>query len=197
MLLAISLLAACAKRDERVDISRWVTIYPGSPIVELPGERGKITVTVRNVSENKLTGLRLEVKSGACRAVRIEPPELAELAPGDRRSFGVELARVAGLPRQRHPFQLTLRAGGLPVPAGLDLMVDTAPPPEKGWIDVGQVTLVSGADPKRSYYLLAAAPLLAIVGWLLWRWRARRRPPEDPGPRAQEGAAGRQDPPAT
>jgi len=49
-------------------------------------------------------------------------------------------------------------------------MVDTGPPPERGWIDVGQVTLVSKDQTRTAYYLLAGAPLLLLLGWLLWRW---------------------------
>lgn len=175
ILLASLLVAGCGKRSERIDLSRYVTLYPGSPILELPGAVGTMKVTVRNVSEIKLTELRLEVKSAAVRAVAISPVRVAELTPGDRTSFTVELTRDPAKPRQRYPLLVTLRANGLPVAAGLDLMVDTNPPPEKGWIDVGQVTLVSGGDEKRIYYLLGGAPLLLILGWWLWRRRRERR----------------------
>lgn len=155
-------------------MSRYVSIYPGSPIVELPGETTTMTVVVRNVSEIKLTGLRLEVKSEACSG-RVSPDTLPEIIPGDRKSFSVALARDSSKAKQRYPLQLTLHAGGLPVPAGLDLMVDLSPPPEKGWIDVGQVTLVAGSGTKRAYYLLGGAPLLFVLAWLLWRWSRRPR----------------------
>jgi len=174
-LLSITLLAGCGKRAERIDLSRYITLYPGSPIVEMPGPSASMKVTARNVSEIKLTELRLEVKSPACSSIRIEPSRIPELTPGDRKSFSVELTRSPARPRQRYPLKLTLRATGLPVPAGLDLMVDTSPPPEKGWIDVGQVTLVAGGDIKRYYYVLGGAPLLLILGWWLWRRRRERK----------------------
>ncbi len=160
-------------------MSRYVTLYPGSPIVEMPGATAKLTVTVRNVSEIKLTDLRLAVKSAAATSARIAPDRIPELLPGDRKPFAVELSRDPAKPRQRYPLLITLRAGGLPVPAGLDLMADTSPPPEKGWIDVGQVTLVAGGDAKRIYYLLGAAPLVVILGWWLWRRRRERRGPKE------------------
>jgi hypothetical protein len=175
LLVTALLLGGCGKRDERIDVSRFVTVYPGSPIVELPGAEGTIKVTVRNVSEIKLTELRLQVKSPACRAVKISPDRIPELTPADRKSFTVQLFRDPAKPRQRYPLFVTLRAVGLPVPAGLDLMVDTSPPPEKGWIDVGQVTLVSGGDAKRIYYLLGGAPILLILVWWLWRRRRESR----------------------
>jgi len=128
-----------------------------------------MNVVVRNVSEFKLTGLRLEVKSEAC-TVSISPEHWPEVIPGDRRSFKVQLRRQPHKPRQRYPLMLTLYAQGLPVPAGLDLMVDLAPPPGKGWIDVGQVALVSRRDSPSVYYLLAGAPLLFLLAWFLWKW---------------------------
>lgn len=158
----------------------YVLIYPGSPVVELPKERTALSVKVRNVSDIKLTKLRLSVKSEACQA-RVTPAEIDELTPGDRKAFAVELTRVKDLPRQRYPFALTLRARGLPVPAGLDLLVDTALPLDKGWIDVGQVTLIHKEQSRTAYYLLAGTPLLLLLGWLLWRWSR-------PGRRKEGGA---------
>jgi hypothetical protein len=125
-------------------------------------------VVVRNVSERKLTGLSLEVKSSACSGA-VTPTRLAELIPGDRSTFAVELARRGKQQPQRYPLLLTLRAGGLPVAAGLDLLVDLSPPLDRGWIDVGQVTLIARDDGRKAYYLLAGAPLLLLVGWILYR----------------------------
>jgi hypothetical protein len=118
-------------RDERIDVSRYVSMYPGSPVVEMPGEGAPMKVVVRNTSETKLTGLQLQVKSEACTA-SVQPAQIAELIPGDRKSFAVELRRQPGKAAHRYPLLLTLHAEGLPVPAGLDLMVDLSPPPEKG-----------------------------------------------------------------
>jgi len=42
-------------------------------------------------------------------------------------------------------------------------------------VEVGQVTLVSGGDAKRFYYLLGAAPLVLILGWWIWRRRREAR----------------------
>ena len=163
-------------------MTRYVLIYPGAPIVEMPGESTTMTVKVRNVSEMKLTGLRLTVKSEAATA-RVAPGTIAELIPGDRKDFSVKLTRVKDKPHQRHPLALTLHAGGLPVPAGLDMMVDTGQPTDKGWIDVGQVTLIHKAQSRTTYYLLAGTPMLLLLGWLLWRWSrpGRRRRGEQDG----------------
>jgi hypothetical protein len=170
ILLASLAVAGCKKKIEsRIDMTEYVLIYPGSPIVALPKQTTRMSVKVRNVSEIKLTALSLSVKSEACTA-KVAPGAVKELIPGDRTDFAVDLTRVKGKPAQRYPLALTLRAGGLPVPAGLDLMVDTGPPPERGWIDVGQVTLVSKDQTRTAYYLLAGAPLLLLLGWLLWRW---------------------------
>jgi hypothetical protein len=132
-------------------------------------------IVVRNISEQKLTALRLEIKSDACTA-QVTPATIAEIHPGDRKSFAAVLTRVQGKAAQRHPLALTLYGQGLPVPAGLDLMVDLSPPLEKGWIDVGQITLVSRKDTKTLYYIVAGAPIVVLLGYLLWRWsRPRRR----------------------
>jgi hypothetical protein len=159
----------CSKRDERIDMTEYVLIYPGAPIVEIPGESKEITVQVRNVSEVKLTRLTLEVKSPACSAA-ISPGSIPELIPGARKPFSVKLVRDKHKARQRYPLQLTLYGDGLPVPAGLDMMVDTGPPLDKGWINVGQVTLIHQEQSKTVYYVLAGTPLLILVCWLLWRW---------------------------
>lgn len=183
-LLAVGVLAtSCRQRDERRDLTQYVQIYPGSPIIELPGERTEVAVTVRNVHIQKLTKLRLSVKTEAA-AVAIAPAAIPELIPGDRRSFTLKLTRDTRKPRQRYPLELTLYAEGLPVPAGLDLGVDTGLPlADQGWIDVGQVTLISREDSRAVYYLLAGAPLLLVVLWLLWRYsrpRAGRKKPAAP-----------------
>ena len=168
-LTLLVLLAGCGKRDERIDMTRHVLIYPGAPVVEMPGETKEMTVKVRNVSEVKLTKLTLSVKCAAATAA-VSPPNIAEIIPGERKSFKVKLTRVEGKPRQRHALELTLRGGGLPVPAGLDLQVDTSPPLKDGWIDVGQVTLIHQEQSRTVYYVLAGAPLLLLLGWLLWRF---------------------------
>lgn len=168
-LLLVTLIPGCRKKiEQRIDMTEYVMIYPGAPIVELPREGTKISVQVRNVSEIKLTRLRLSVKSDACTA-KVTPQVIGDLLPADRKPFTVELTRVKDRPRQRYPLELTLRAEGLPVAAGLDLMVDTGRPVDKGWIDVGQVTLIHKEQTRTTYYLLAGAPLLLLVGWLLWR----------------------------
>jgi hypothetical protein len=173
--LTAGVLPGCGMRDERIDVSRYVSIYPGSPIVEMPGEGAPMRVAVRNISETKLTALRLEVKSDACTA-SVQPAQIAEIIPGDRKIFAVELRRQQGKAAQRYPLLLTLHAQGLPVPAGLDLMVDLSPPPEKGWITVGQVQLVGRPQSSRAlYYVVAGAPLLFLLGWLLWRWSRPRK----------------------
>jgi hypothetical protein len=162
-------VAGCDKRAERIDMTRYVLIYPGAPVIELTGETREITVQVRNVSEVKLTGLVLEVKSEACSAA-VKPKRIEALIPGERKPFTVKLTRVKDKPKQRYDLALTLRAGGLPVPAGLDMQVDTSPPMKDGWIDVGQVTLIHQEQSKTAYYLLAGVPMLLLVGWMLWRF---------------------------
>jgi hypothetical protein len=165
----LALLAGCGKRDERIDVTEHVLIYPGAPVVEMPGKTKEMTVMVRSVSEAKLTKLTLSVKSEACKAT-VSPASIAEINPGARKPFKVVLTRVEGKPRQRYPLELTLRGGGLPVAAGLDLQVDTSPPLKDGWIDVGQVKLVHQEQSRTVYYVLAGAPLLLLLGWLLWRF---------------------------
>ncbi len=178
------LVASCDKRDERIDMTRHVLIYPGAPVVELVSETREITVQVRNVSEVKLTGLVLEVKSEACGAA-VSPKRLEALIPGERKPFKVKLTRVKDKPKQRYPLEMTLRAGGLPVAAGLDMQVDTSPPMKDGWIDVGQVTLIHQEQSKTAYYLLAGVPMLLLVGWMLWRFS---RPKSD---KSDKSAAGK------
>jgi hypothetical protein len=172
VLLALPALSGCSR--ERLDISRFVSIYPGSPVVEMPGDEAHMKVVVRNVSENKLTDLRLEINSEALRSSHVSPTRIEALIPGDRTSFSARLRRKPGKAAQRYPLLLTLYGQGLPAPAGLDLMIDLSPPPEKGWIDVGQVQLVGGSQRRTALYLLAVVPLLLLAGWLLWRFSRRR-----------------------
>ncbi len=133
----------------------------------------KIRVTVRNVSETELKGLRLSVKSDACRG-EVRPARVTRLIPGDRTSFDATLTRAESAASQRYPLKLTLRAKGLPLPAGIDLVVDLRRGPDRKWIDVGQVKLVRRTSGRGGLYLLAALPLLLVIGWLLWRVSHRR-----------------------
>ena len=186
LLIAVLLLGCQKKLDDRLDMTRFVLIYPGAPVIEVPGDTGKMSVKVRNVSAIALTELRLAVKTSAC-AATITPTTIDRIVPGDRVTFEVVLTRNKDLPRQRYPLALTLTGKGLPAPAGLDLQLDTSPPVEKGWVNVGQVTLVQSEKGRSYLYLLAGAPLLFLLGWMLW-WLGRRRatrkssqgsPPED------------------
>ncbi len=164
--------------EERIDLSGTVRIYPSASIVKFSKDSTTMTVTVRNVSEKKLTDLRLEVKSDACTA-GVTPRSLPAIIPGDRRSFAVTLHRKTDVERKRYPLLLTLRSPDLPVPAGLDLMVDLRKPVDGNWIDVGQVTLVAQEGTRTVYYLLAGVPLLFLVGWMLWRWSRPRDEEEE------------------
>lgn len=161
-----------------MDLSQFVSIYPGSPVLEIPGDSKEMQIIVRNVSEVKLTDLRLEVKTKACQ-VKVPQGSLKELIPGNRHIFHAHLTRDKTKKRHRYPLLITLHAKGLPVSAGLDLMVDLSPAPERGWITVGKVQLIN-RPPSNTlyYYLLAGAPLLFLLGWLLWRWsRPKAEPP--------------------
>jgi len=172
--LAVAHLAGCHKGNERVDLTQYLYIYPSSSIVQMDRKSASIMVVVRNVSEKKLTNLRLKVKTEAAYAF-VEPKTIPRILPGDRRNFTLTLTREDGKKRGRYPLYLTLHSPDLPVPAGLDLMTDTSLPVDQRWIDVGQIKLVSQSDSRLVYYLLAGIPLLFLVGWLLWRW-SRSRP---------------------
>jgi hypothetical protein len=187
--LSVLGLAACGRSQDSVDLSRYVFVYPGSSIVELPSESATMTVSVRNVSVKKLTKLQLEIKSEACRA-EVKPETILQIVPGDRRSFAVTLTRTAGKARQRYPLYLTLRSPDLPVAAGMDLIVDLAPPRGDRWVDVGQVKLIARKDTRTVYYLLAGVPLLFIAAWLLWRISrpTPKKPPEPEPPDEDEDA---------
>jgi hypothetical protein len=149
-------------------MSKYVLIYPGSPIIEIPDDSKEVKVLVRNVSEVKLTKLRLEVKSAVV-TTTVSPKMIDELIPADRKSFSMKILRKSKKDRQRYPFDLTLYAQGLPVPAGLDLMVDMGLAMDKGWINVGQVKLLTKKQSKLVYYLLAGTPMVLLLGWLAWR----------------------------
>lgn len=166
----------CAKKAERIDLSRYVQIDPGWGIVELRGEKAQIKVRVRNISRRALEALKLEATSPAV-TTKVSPASIARLIPGEREAFAVALSRKAGAKAQRHALALTLEAKGLPVAAGLDLVVDLDPPKGGEWVSVGQIKLVRRSGSKSLYYLLIGFPLLLIVGWLLWRVSQRRRPP--------------------
>ena len=160
-------LTSC--KPQRVDLSRYVHMYPSAAIVMFSKDSTTMTVTIRNVSGTKLTGLRLVVKTEAC-TVGVIPRTLPAIIPGDRRTFTVTLHRKKEAARKRYPLLLTLHAPQLPAPAGLDLMVDLSLPVDGNWIDVGQVTLVAQSGTRTVYYLLAGVPLLFLLGWMLWRW---------------------------
>lgn len=174
LLLAVVTVGCQQKRDERIDLTRYVEVDPGQAIVGLLGPTAKMRVSVRNVSHLELKKLRLEVKSAACNAT-VAPASIARLIPGQRTFFQVALARRAEAQAKRHPLLLTLYAEGLPIPAGLDLLVDLRGHVDGEWIDVGQVKLVHRSSSRLSYYVLGALPLLVLLGWLLRRWAQRRR----------------------
>ena len=176
LLLVVSALS-CQSAD-RVDLTKYVLVYPGRSIVPLPGQVASLPVVVRNVSVEKLTELTLEVKTECC-SVEVMPSSLPAIAPGDRRVFAITLTRKPGASGQRIPLYVTLRGKELPAPAGLDLMVDMSLAPGGTWMDVGQVKLIARDDSKTVYYLLAGAPLLFVVGWLLWRMSRRPREEEE------------------
>ena len=155
--------------DSGPDMSRMVYLYPSASIVQLAEKTTSLALTVRNLSTRKLTNLRLEVKSEAVTA-QVEPKALRAIIPGDRRTFAVTLARVKGKTKMRYPLEINLISPDLPAIAGLDLMVDLSVPLQGNWINVGQVTLVSQSGSRTVYYLLAAVPLLFVLGWMLWRW---------------------------
>ena len=171
-MVAACTLGCCSKADERIDLTQYVHLDPGPPPVDLHRGSGQLTVHARTVSQVELRNLRLEVKSEACSA-RVSPVRIDRLPPGDRKPFSVALSATSGKPRDRYPLLLTLHADGLPVPAGIDILVDTRPPADKGWIPVGKVKLVHRDTGRATFYLLAALPLLLIVGWLLWRHSRR------------------------
>ena len=179
-------LLGCDKQRS-VDLSKYVRMYPSAAIVKFSKDSTTMTVTVRNVCEKKLTDLRLEVKSEACTAGVI-PRSLPAIIPGDRRNFAVTLTRVEGKERKRYPLLLTLRSPDLPLPAGLDLMLDLRKPVDGNWIDVGQVTLVAQEGTRTVYYLLAGVPLLFLVGWMLWRW-SRPKEEDDEEDEEEDGEA--------
>ena len=176
-LLLVSAALSCQSPD-RVDLTRYVLVYPGRSIVPLPGQAASLPVVVRNVSVEKLTELTLEVKTACC-TVAVMPEMIPALTPGDRRDFAITLTRKPGASGQRVPLFVTLRAKELPAPAGMDLMVDLSQSPAGQWMDVGQVKLIPRDDARTVYYLLAGVPLLFVVGWMLWRWSRRGREEEE------------------
>lgn len=158
---------------ERVDLSRWVLLLPSQAILKLPARRTELSVVVRNVSPVVLTSLRLEAHSECC-VVRILSQPRASLIPGDRARFTLSVERREGLSPARYPLALTLYGAELPVPAGLDLMVDLNRGTGQDWLDVGEVKLVARDDSRLWYYVLAGGPLLILVGWSLYRVGRKR-----------------------
>ena len=173
-------MAPSCQSADRVDLTKHVLVYPGRSIIPLPGKVASLPVVVRNVSPEKLTELTLEVKTSCC-TVEVVPSSIPAIAPGDRRVFAITLARKPGTTGSREPLHVTLRARELPVPAGLDLMVDMSLAPSGTWMDVGQVKLIARDDSRTVYYLLAGAPLLFVIGWLLFRMSRRPRKDEEDG----------------
>ena len=81
--LLLIITSGCGPDASRIDMSEYVLIYPGAPVIELPQKQKTITVKVRNVSEIELTALRLSVKSDACTA-KVSPADIKALVPGDQ-----------------------------------------------------------------------------------------------------------------
>lgn len=172
---SLALAGGCDRSDARIDLTRYVSIDPGRPIIDLHSGTASLKIKVRNVHHLALRDLQLSIVSEACTA-KVSPDAVDRLIPAQRTTFAVNLEANKQSKSRRYRLELTLRATGLPVPAGLDLLVDLRRPSDQGWIDVGQVKLVRASPARRTgYYLLAGIPLLLMVGWLIWRARRTRR----------------------
>ncbi|HEY3355396.1 MAG TPA: ankyrin repeat domain-containing protein [Polyangia bacterium] len=138
----------------------------------LRGETATFELTVHNVSARPIQALALAADSPAC-AVTVRPAGVAALAPAQRATFALDLARRGGLPGGEHPLGVAVSAGGRAL-GTLALIVDTRAeetPEDRGMIRLGRGRL--RPPPSWAQYVAyALVPLLLVGAWL---WLRRRR----------------------
>ena len=140
----------------------------------LRGERGRMEVLVRNVTEKPFLALELAFQSAACSATA-QPPRF-DLAPGELAVVPVDLARAAGVGDGDQPLSATVSAGGQEL-ARLALKVNTSrgvTPEDQGLIHLGSGSLRK-APGAWSNLAFVVVPILALAIWLLGRRLSRRR----------------------
>ena len=125
-----------------------------------------------NVSSRELTGLSFEARSKAC-GVTTRPASIEALAPGQRTTFVLTLARSEGVNQGEYPLLVTASAAGARLGEFEFLTIDNSrgsTPEDRGMVRLGKVSLKPPAS--RAWYLLyGLVPLLVVAGWL---WRKRR-----------------------
>jgi hypothetical protein len=139
----------------------------------LRGIMGQMPVTLTNVSDHTLRDLAIVARSPGC-SLQVTPESVAQVLPGQNADFILTLFRDVDKPEGEYPVYLTLSLGGA-VLGETDLKVDTrttVTPEDQGMIRLAKGS-IRPAAPRWHYLIYAAAPLLVVVIWLLFR---RRKP---------------------
>jgi hypothetical protein len=152
-----------------------VVVYPKAQLVRLAGERAAFSVTVRNITPQAVSGLRLTVEVDFGTAL-VEPPLLERLEPAQMRDFTLTLARPAGDRRQEGIARFRLTDATDTLLSHFSLPIDArqhVTPEDQGMIRVATATV--RATPALVQYLAyLAAPLIVVVAWVLLRIRKRQ-----------------------
>jgi hypothetical protein len=137
----------------------------------LRGIMGQMPVTLTNVSDRVLRDLAIAPRSPGC-SVQSTPESVAQLLPGQNADFILTLFRDVDAPEGEHPVFLSLSLGGT-VLGEADLKVDTrtiVTPEDQGMIKLAKGSIRPAAS-RWHYLVYAAAPLLVVGLWLLFRRR--------------------------
>jgi hypothetical protein len=139
----------------------------------LRGIIGQMPLTLTNVSSRPIRDLAVSGRSQGC-DVEITPPSVAELLPGQNGDYILTLIRNPTVPPAEYPIYLTLSVGGAKI-GETDLKVDTrtiVTPEDQGMIRLSKAQ-IRPASSRWFYLVYAAAPVLVIAAWFVFRRRKR------------------------
>lgn len=151
---------------------KGLMFYGNRTATRLRGERARVAVTIRNVSERVIPDLTLEVDSKACTGSST-PARIAHLYPAEQTAMIFDLHRRPGIGEGTHRLDFVVRTASASLGA-VDLKVDTttATTPE----DLGMTRLGRGSLRKKTppwgQLIYGVIPLLIAALWFLARRRS-------------------------
>lgn len=153
---------------------KGLMFYGNRTATRLRGERARVTVTIRNISEHVIPDLTLDVDSEACTGSST-PARIGRLHPAEQTAMTFDLHRRPGAGEDVYRLDFVVRTASASLGA-VDLKVDTTTattPEDLGMTRLGRGSLRKKATPW-SQLVYGVIPLLIAA---LWYLAHRRRGP--------------------